>query len=315
MVRKGIAILLFLLVSAGFLYGFITYNRRLSNMMNQEIKQAEASEEPDIPAETPGSKNEDREPDEKPDDTDKLITIPGIVGLSEADAVKALEEVGLVAEIHQEYIDDVDKGTVFYQRPPKNNEVPEGTVISFSVSRGPYGSSEDKASVKVPDLIGKTEAQAKALLDTLKLKMKSVNVYSETVKNGLIISQDVAAGKEADEESTITVKVSRGRELIDVPDVLNRSEAEAKASLEAIGLKVFLKREYSDKALGLVISQSPGAGRAAKGSTISLTVSSGQEPISPVPDPVEPEPEDTEDPDAEEEPIPPVNEPEETPIG
>ena len=321
MVKKGIAILLFLLVSAGFLYGFISYNRRLSKMMNQEIEQAEASEEPleepdtaaeAIDPEEPGSTAEP-EPGEEPVETETLISIPNIVGLSEEDAVKTLEDEGLVPEIHLEFIDGIEKGYVFYQRPPKNNEVPKGTVVSFSVSRGPYGSSGTALKVKVPDLKGKTEAEAKDLLSSLKLNLRSVKVYSDTVNSGRIISQDLPSGREVDENSTVSVNVSLGKELVDVPNVIGKSEADAKALLESRGLKISVKREYSDKTAGLVISQSPGSGKAAKGQAISVTVSSGPKPAAPVPDPVDPEP-DPEDPEDPVDPVP-VDEPEETPIG
>lgn len=321
MVKKGIAILLFLLVSAGFLYGFISYNRRLSRMMNQKIEQAEASlepgEEPDETPETPAHEEPETvigtEPSEEPEEAGKLISIPNVVGLKEDDAVNALKEQGLVPEIHLEYIDGVEKGYVFYQRPPKNNEVPVGTVVSFSVSRGPYGSSETTAKVKVPDLKGKTEAQAKVILSGLKLKMKSVGVYSDTVNSGQIISQDIPSGREVEAESTVSVNVSLGRELVDVPNVMNKSEADARALIEARGLKISARSEYSEKTQGTVISQSPASGQTAKGTTISITLSRGPQPVTPVPDPVEPEPEEPEDP-GETEPDP-IEEPEETPIG
>ena len=312
MVKKGIAILLFLLVSAGFLYGFISYNRRLSNMMNQEIEQAAASEEPGeepgAPAATPDSEEPENivepEPSEEPKETAELILIPNIVGLIEEDAVLALEDKGLVPEIHLEYIDGVEKGYVFYQRPPKNNEVPKGTVVSFSVSRGPYGSSGAVAKVIVPDLKGKTEAQAKVILSGLKLKMKSIGVYSDTVVSGQIISQDVPQGREVDAESTVSVNVSLGKELVDVPNVMSKSEADARTLIEARGLKISIRTEYSEKTKGWVISQSPGAGKAAKGSTISVTVSSGPKPVTPVPEPEEPEePEESGEPDPIEEPV------------
>lgn len=316
MVKKGIAIILFLIVSAGFLYGFISYNRRLSKMMNQEIERAEASEEPDTPVETPDPEepgNTDLpEPIEEPDEAEALITIPDIVGLSEEDAVKALKDKGLTAEIHLEYIDGIEKGFVFYQRPPRNNEVPKGTVVGFSVSRGPYGSSGTVVKVKVPDLKGKTEAEAKVLLSSVKLKMRSVNVYSDTVSSGQIISQDVPVGREADEGSTVSVEVSLGKELIDVPNVINLKEADAKSLIESKGFKISVKREYSDKASLVVISQSPAAGKAAKGSVISVTVSSGPKPQAPVPDPVVPDRDPVEpvqpDPD-------PIDDPVETPNG
>lgn len=303
LVKKGIAIILFLLVSAGFLYGFISYNRRLSKMMNQEIEQADASKEPYDEIEEQGDTEKpvsaiSPETNEETAQSETLRSIPNILGLSEEEAVIALEEAKLVPEIHLEYIDDVEKGFVFYQRPPMNQEVPEGTVISFSVSRGPYGSSGTISKVKVPALVGKTETEARNLLEGLKLKMKSLKVHSDTINSGLIITQDIPSGRAVDEGSAVSVQVSIGKELVLVPSVVNLKEAEAASQIETKGLKFSVNKQYSDKAQGIVISQSQNGIKVPKGTLISLTVSRGPKPSVPIPDPVVPEPDpDETDPD------------------
>ncbi|MFH5835461.1 PASTA domain-containing protein [Proteiniclasticum sp. C24MP] len=311
MVKKSIAVILFIVVTIGFLYGFITYNKRLSDMLDKEINpqavvMPEQPEKPgEVVTETPeesGSDTEmpeEEEPQEEPEEALELVVIPYIIGLHEEDAVKALEERNLVPEIHLEYVDGVEKEYVFYQRPPRNQEVPEGTVVSFSVSRGPYGSSDTEAKSIVPSVIGKTQAQAEKAIKDAGLLVKVRESYSNEVMKGNVISSDTAAGREVKEGSTVTITVSIGKEpsqQVMVPDVTGRSLSEAETLLRNAGLHVSTTQAYSDVVQeGMVISQNPGAILVEPGSTVNITISRGKEP----------EPEEPEEPSEPEEPVDP----------
>jgi len=314
MVKKSLAILLFIVVTIGFLFGFVTYNKRLSDMLSKNIDLSavvlpENSNDPEeqeteAPDEEEPELNETEEnPLEETDETSKLVIIPYIIGLHQEDAVKALEEKNLVAEIHLEYVDGVEEEYVFYQRPPRNQEVPEGTTVSFSVSRGPYGSSSQEKKALVPSLIGKTQAQAEKALKDVSLLMKVKEAYSSQVAKGNVISQDTSAGKEVNEGSTVTITVSSGKEpvqQVEVPDVVGMSHSAAVSLLESKGLKVAVTAVESEEPKDKVTKQSSASGSLVDaGTTITISVSKGpEEPIDP--------PEDSGDPEDPKDPIDPT---------
>lgn len=313
--KKSLAIILFIVVTIGFLYGFITYNKRLSDMLGKKIDPIAVvlPENPSEPekqeTETPDEQEpetgeeEEEDPQEEPDETSELVIIPYIIGLHQEDAVKALEENDLIAEIHLEYVDGVEKDFVFYQRPPRNQEVPKGTTVSFSVSRGPYGSSSEENKAVVPSLIGKTRAQAENALKEADLLMKVKEAYSSEVAKGNVISQDTSSGKVVGVGSTVTITVSSGKEPVQqvvVPDVIGMTQSAAVSLLESKGLKAAVAAVDSERAVGEVLRQSSVSGSYVNaGATITISVSKG--PVEIV-EPIDP-PEDT--PDPPEEPVDP----------
>ena len=142
--------------------------------------------------------------------------------------------------------------------------------------------TKDKNSVKVPDVKGMTESQAKTALNKVNLGYKAVYESSSTVAAGKIISQDIEPDTSVDKNTTITVTVSSGEETkanITVPDVLKMAEAEATSVLQNYGFSVNTDYDYSDTVeAGLVISQSPSANTSSQeGVTVTIVISRGQE--------------------------------------
>ncbi|NCC78898.1 MAG: PASTA domain-containing protein [Clostridia bacterium] len=313
--KKSIAVIVFILVTIGFLFGFVTYNERLGEMLDKEISpQVVVPEEVEKPQQPVTEEPTESEPDaeepdvdgepKEPDEASELTVIPYIIGLHVEDAVKALEESSLVPDIHLEYVDGVEKEYVFYQRPPRNQEVPAGTTVSFSVSRGPYGSLGAETKVMMPIVMGKTRAQAENALIEAGLLVKIRESYSSEVMKGNVISSDTAAGKEVEEGSTVIITVSLGKEPVQqvmVPDVTRHTRADAVSLLESAGLTVSITEAYSDTVpVGVVITQNPGEVLVNPGTTVNITISKGEEPE---PDPGEPE--EPEEPDDPEEPVDP----------
>ncbi|MBO1264080.1 PASTA domain-containing protein [Proteiniclasticum sp. SCR006] len=306
--KKSIAVIVFIVVTIGFLYGFVTYNRQLREMLDKEISpqvvvMPDETEKPQPPVtETPPISEQDtEETEEEEEETSELVVIPYIIGLHKEDAVKALEDRNLVPEIHLEYVEGVEKEYVFYQRPPRNQEVPAGTTVSFSVSRGPYGSSDTETKVMMPIVMGKTRAQAEKVLVETGLLVKIRESYSSEVVKGNVISSDTAAGKEVRKGSTVIITVSLGKEPVEkvmVPDVTGRARSEAVSLLESAGLTVRITEAYSDTVPeGMVMAQNPGAVLVEPGTTVNLTISKGKESEPDLEEPEEPaDPADPEDP-------------------
>ena len=141
-----------------------------------------------------------------------------------------------------------------------------------------------KKDVQVPNLVGKEQLQAQAEAEALKLEfVVGGENYSKDVPVGCIISQEPAymANYTIKEKSTITVIVSKGRNVVIVPKVVGLTRDEAVAKLEELGLLVNVTEEYSKKVeAGYVIEQDVKEKEEIDaGETITIKVSKGIEKV------------------------------------
>ena len=142
------------------------------------------------------------------------VLVPKIVGMSTQDAAKAsLEANGLkLGEVGEMYSDTYDKGKVAKQDVEANSKVPQGTTVNIWISKGP----EEKP--KVPNLVGRTEDEAKALLKANGLEAgEAKSEYSDTVASGKIISQTVKADSTVEKGSKVGYTVSKGPKPAEKP--------------------------------------------------------------------------------------------------
>ncbi len=136
--------------------------------------------------------------------------------------------------------------------------------------------------VTVPQLIGRPEADADRDLRALGLKVVRREVQDEVNAAGLVTNQEPLANTQVRKGATVTLSVSVGAPIVDVPDVRNKANDAANEILTTAGFRVVINSVNSDKiAPNTVIDQSPAAGtKAAKGSNVTLTVSKGVEQIA-----------------------------------
>ena len=137
----------------------------------------------------------------------KLVSPPKLEGLSREEAIKVAETEGFTCTvISSEYSDDVEKGNVIRQIPASDEKVQSGSEISVVISLG-----SDK--VLMPSLVGKSLENAIELLDEVGLGFNSTEEYSDTVESGKVISQSIEAGKNVASGTTISIVVSKGKEV------------------------------------------------------------------------------------------------------
>lgn len=143
--------------------------------------------------------------------------------------------------------------------------------------------TEDTATetpvLRMIDVVGLTEEEAVAALRDAKISFEIDRADSDTVEAGKVISQSIAEGEILNEEDRVRIVISKGVEEVSVPNVVDRTEEDAKAVLESAGFVVEVDEEYDEEVEeGLVISQDPaGNAMAAKGSTVTIVVSKGEE--------------------------------------
>ena len=201
------------------------------------------------------------------------VAMPNVVGLSKEEAQKEIENVKLKFEIEkEEYNKDVPEGFIISQDPTymeKFHKVKQGSTVKVVVSKG-----EEKTTV--PKVVGMEKDKAVKALEDAKLKVEIVEESSKKVQEGYVISQETSPDTEAFAGDTIKIHVSTGVEKATVPDVIGKSQADAKKTLEAQGFVVAVTTsEDSSKENGIVLKQSLDSGKTVeKGSTVTITVNS-----------------------------------------
>ena len=205
--------------------------------------------------------------------TGKLPTVPDLKGLDRAAATVALEQQGLkLGNATQEFSSDLAVGKIISQTPAAGTQVKKGSAIDIVVSKGPD-------LVLVPDIVGMTQAQADAALKDLNLVGSATSsAYDPEVPAGSVVSQSPKKDEKIARGSTVTYVISLGQEQATVPAVEGLAQAAATSKLKTAGFKVKAVKATSDTvATGKVISQDKSAGGAyPKGSTVTITVSSGK---------------------------------------
>lgn len=212
--------------------------------------------------------------------TSNTVTIPeSLIGKTEAAATNALKQLGLMVKTQTGSSSTVEKGHVYGCNPKTGTDVKVGTEVIVYISSGPA-----VEKVAVPDLLSKTESEAKELLEKNNLSGEADYKYSNDVDAGKVINQDPKPGTRVDEGSKVSYVVSLGTEetMIRVPKLTGRTLEEAKVLLEENNLKLGdVSEQTSSTDAGKVISQSISSGtEVSEDTTIDLVVSKGEESLT-----------------------------------
>ncbi|SES45437.1 Stk1 family PASTA domain-containing Ser/Thr kinase [Lentzea albida] len=214
-------------------------------------------------------------------------TVPSIVGLSPLEAKDKIRNAGLLAV--QEDVacepgaggapakcnaDQINK--VIGTNPPEGTQVSKGGQVTISVGAPPGEGT-------VPDLKGKTPAEAQAVLDKdpngFKLEQAAETVaVDDASKAGKVAQQNPDVGVKLKKGSTITIQLGKAPDKVNVPGVVNSDEDDARQTLEGSGFTVQIEQVDSARPAGTVLSQTPGANsKVDKGTTVTLKVSKGNQ--------------------------------------
>lgn len=197
-----------------------------------------------------------------------IVEVPDVVGLTEAQARFAIEQAGF----------SFDPATTIFQFA----QAPKGTVLAATDGQGaplPATMAEQQpirivvSSGPVPSVVGSGQAAAIEALETAGLNGTVVaSEYSSTVPEGVVISAE-ATTDPVRPGDTINLVVSKGKEMVAVPNVLGQTVQQASAALEAAGFKVTTKSGIPLNLVpnAVVLSTDPSAGTMVeKGSTVQL---------------------------------------------
>ena len=197
------------------------------------------------------------------------VEVPNLVGRDFDEVVEEYAKQGIeIIQDKTEFSSEQPEGYIISQTPEKGTKTKDKKVYVV-VSKG-------EKLVEVPDVTGKDIKVAKYELEnTLGFVVETEEVINEKVTAGIIISQDPKEG-EKPYGSTIKLVVSKGdgKESVLMPNVVGKSESEAKSELENLKLTVNIKySEDNSKSNGVVISQSyPQNQELKEGDVVDITV-------------------------------------------
>ncbi|TKK79149.1 PASTA domain-containing protein [Kribbella jiaozuonensis] len=212
----------------------------------------------------------------------QLVAVPAVVGLDETTARAAIETVGLVFD-PRIVKDGSGAGKVVSQSPTNGRRVLVRTAITVDIERS--SGEPVHARTTVPDVIGEPEPAARSAIVQARLKLQSRIVRPGTAVAGTVLNQRPLAGTEVDVGSVVTVDLTREVEprLVAVPDLVDRSEDEARTRVEQLELIFDLVGESRPATLSRhVVRQVPPAGQLVPAGT-TVTVELAADDVAQVP--------------------------------
>jgi serine/threonine-protein kinase len=197
------------------------------------------------------------------------VVVPTVIGTSEDKATETLTAAGFEVVPRKIPRANTPSGRVIEQDPTAGSKAPEGSTVTITVSAG-------LGQATVPDVKGMEEATAKRKLQNVGFKVEVDRQHSDRVKEGIVIGTVPPAGTNLEREQTVTLQVSSGPNLVEVPSVVGLDKGAADTQIRDAGLVPHFQNQESTQPKGQVIDQSPGAGSSARRrSTVTVVVSSG----------------------------------------
>ncbi|GGX61796.1 Stk1 family PASTA domain-containing Ser/Thr kinase [Streptomyces fructofermentans] len=197
----------------------------------------------------------------------ETVRVPELEGVVLDKAKQRLKREGLVAGmVTKAFSDDIRAGLVISTDPGAGTERRSGSAIALTVSQG--------SPVDMPDVVGDDLADARQELEDegLTVEVAPGRVHSDH-EAGQVAEQSVRPDKRVARGDTITLTVSKGPEMIEVPDVVGDSVGDATRKLEAAGFEVDEDRGLLGFFGDTVDRQSvDGGDTAPKGSTITIRI-------------------------------------------
>jgi serine/threonine-protein kinase len=189
--------------------------------------------------------------------------VPDLTGKSGDDAKQALETLGLVYnEAGKTYDENAPPGTVMsftVGGQPVTSPVLKGAQVDVIVSNGPEPRT-------IPKLVGKTLDEAKAALEAIQLVANpAAEEFSDMVPAGVVTAIDPKAGQPLDRGGTVNITVSKGPDVVTVPNVVGMTLADATAQLNGAGLAV---GDVAGPPDGHVTATGPSSGAVLKRNSV-----------------------------------------------
>jgi serine/threonine-protein kinase len=205
--------------------------------------------------------------------------VPDVVGKVQALAIEDLKTAGFNnVKVVQESSSDEDSGKVTKQDPTGKTTAAKDAEIVITVGSGPN-------TVDVPDLVGKSLSDARDELEKRELKLGNIiQTDSGTVPKDAVIKTDPSKDDSVARGTKVNLYISTGQET--VPDVSDKTEAQARNALKKLGFRVDVQKEFNEAPKGQVTRTDPEAGtKLDQGSRVTIFISRGDKKPTPTTEP------------------------------
>ncbi|MDP9999208.1 serine/threonine-protein kinase [Pseudarthrobacter sulfonivorans] len=196
----------------------------------------------------------------------QLYELPTLTGGTLEEAKVALNQAEMaLGNVTEQFDEAAAAGTVLAQDPAAGTPARHGTPVNLTVSKGPQ-------PIPVPSVVGQEEDAAVAAIEAagLTADVAPEEVLDRKVPEGSVVSQSPANGT-LTRGGTVTLTVSKGPRMVEVPSFIGKQATEARKGLEALGFEVRVNNILGGF-FGTVRDQDPVGEEVPEGSVITITV-------------------------------------------
>ena len=180
----------------------------------------------------------------------KQLQVPEVSGLSAEEAKKLLTDSGFVVGSSKNFFGDAPQGQVLGLSAPAGTILNQGSVLDVRISLGP-----------LPEVAGLPAEQARTLLAQVAIEIEEVEVFNNQIPQGQAVGL-VLAEDPLPENGKAVLEISKGPEIVIMPNTVGETIAAAKTLLENLGLLVVVDTNQLSSNFGIakVKRQTPEAG-------------------------------------------------------
>ena len=207
------------------------------------------------------------------------VPMPDLKNKTREEAEKELQKLGFSANVtvEEEYNDNFPMGSVIRTVPVASVSLSKDTKITLVVSKG-----KKIAFGAMPNVVNETREKAEETLGKQDLDLKVVveEVFHDTIPAGIVIESVPGRGEKLQTNDTVTLRVSKGIQMEEIPDMVGTNLMDARALLKSLGFKKEPVITYveSKEAKDTILVQTPAyqAGKVYEmDAEITLEVSDG----------------------------------------
>ncbi|MFD5513549.1 Stk1 family PASTA domain-containing Ser/Thr kinase [Streptomyces sp. NPDC127051] len=197
------------------------------------------------------------------------LPVPNVLNLKFEDAEKALKDKGFAVEKKTQE-SERPAGTVLDQ-DPKSGQAQKGSTVTLTVAK-------EQSKSDMPDLLGKTKEAAVKALNDAKLKLGSVTeIDSPGAAPKTIVQQQFQPGEQLAVGTTVNVQIAKASQQTQVPQLITKTVAQAKADLASRGLSLQVIAGPTDDRAIVMITDPPAGTPVEAGRVINVQTVAGQQ--------------------------------------
>lgn len=196
--------------------------------------------------------------------------IPRVVGMTFDDASAALDKAGFKAlKGDTRFHKATAEGMVLEQDPPAGSVQKRGAEVTLAVSAG-------QATATVPEVAGASQQQAQIAIENAGFTFGSVSQQTSDKPRGAVVGSNPPPGTTLDLPATVSITLSQGPATVQIPDLTGRPLADARSTLEQLGLKLGPTSTDTSSFIteNTVLGQAPAPGATVSaGASVNLRLS------------------------------------------